>query len=132
MTKEYDNKSPLEVVRELDKITESTKKTIDETQYPLTLKEFTKKYKDKIITNCKKQYQLTTEEVTKDLEEYLQENPTTIQDDYVDCCEYYDLCKKYYGKEKRAEGEAIVSPQIAFNARLNLNVHQVGTELYFW
>ena len=63
MTKEYDNKSPLEVVRELDKITESTKKTIDETQYPLTLKEFTKKYKDKIITNCKKQYQLTTEEV---------------------------------------------------------------------
>ena len=132
MTKEYDNKSPLEVVRELDKITESTKKTIDETQYPLTLKEFTKKYKDKIITNCKKQYQLTTEEVTNDLEEYLKENPTTIQDDYTDCCEYYDLCKKYYGKEKRAEGEAIVSPQIAFNARLNLNVHQVGTELYFW
>ncbi len=132
MTKEYDNKSPLEVVRELDKITESTKKTIDETQYPLTLKEFTKKYKDKIITNCKKQYQLTTEEVTNDLEEYLQENPTTIQDDYADCCEYYDLCKKYYGKEKRAEGEAIVSPQIAFNARLNLNVHQVGTELYFF
>lgn len=133
MTKEWTDLSLEEMVNELEQMgTETTPPEVDESQYPLSYKEFEKKFTNKLVSDCVKQYKLTKKEILTDLKEYLDENPTTIEDDYIDCCEYYDLCKKYYGKEKRAEGEAIVSPQIAFNARLNLNVHQVGTELYFF
>lgn len=133
MTKKYDNQSPLEVLKEITQIPpSSSQKEIDETQYPLTFKQFTTKFTDKLITSCKKQYQLKTDEVKNDLKEYLQENPTTIQDSYTRCCEYYDLCKKYYGKQKRAEAQPIVSPQIAFNAQLNYKVYQVGDDIYFF
>lgn len=132
MTEDWTNLSPIEMVKKLNEIPESPKKTIDETQYPLTFKEFTEKFTNKIIENCSKQYNITVEEVKNDFGQYLTENPTSLYDDYTDCCEYYDLCKEHYGKQKRADGEPIVSPKIAFNARLNLNVHQTGNELYFF
>ena len=97
MTKEWTDLSLEETVNELEQMgTETTPPEVDESQYPLSYKEFEKKFTNKLVSDCVKQYKLTKKEILTDLKEYLDENPTTIEDDYIDCCEYYGNCLDWF------------------------------------
>ena len=109
------------------------KQEIDESKYPMTFKEFKKKFIEVLTENSTKQYDdITKEEVLHDFNEYLKEDPTFLTFAYQSCCEYYDDCSHYIeGKVERYNNQPICPQKYAFNAEINSLAYQIKYELYF-
>ena len=60
------------------------------TEYPMTLDEFTEKVTEELIKDCNKIYGDSRETTLKDLDEALSEDSTLISAEYIGYCDIYD------------------------------------------
>lgn len=134
MTKDWTELTPKEMAKELEQMGSETtfELDIDESKYPMTFEEFKTKIKDKIISNSVKRYHVSEDEASNDLEGYLNENPQTIEGEYLDCCEYYDDCKEHYGEVERFNERHLIRPETVFKVRLNSSAYDICHEIYFF
>lgn len=105
---------------------DNLEKPIDEDKYPLTYREFKQKMIDVLIKDAQKMCGMSEEEVLKDVNTFLEDDPDYLPGEYRECCERYDELKS-------KNQDTVVAENVFSDEALSAgSIYVWGTYLNYW